>query len=367
MIERILRRSFAKPVLTVLLALAAAAAGAVWLSDLRRDVFPDLSTPVFNVIVQNAAMGAEELETGVAIPLETALAGLPEVRRIRSTSQLGVAQVRVEFEPDADYYRSRQLVAERVNQVARELPPGTEAPLVSSLTGRLNEIMEFTLEAGAGLRRPDDAARSGGVRGAQPAARRARRRGRRAARRVPAAVPGAARSGAHGGALGVTLDEVLTAVRRSNENAVRRLRDSGPDRVDRARRRPRRQRRPTCAPPWSRCATSTPVLLGDVADVREAPAVRRGIAHRLGRRSSAAGWSSSSAPTRWRSPARRARRGLRGPPPAACRPGVRLRVVYDQSELVRLRPRRRRPGGAARRRCSSWSCSSCCSATCARR
>ena len=142
MIERILRGSFARPVLTILLALAAAAAGAVWLSDLRRDVFPDLATPVFSVFVQNAAMGAEELETGVAIPLEAALAGLPEVRRIRSTSQAGVAQVRVEFEPDADYYRARQLVGARVKQVARELPPRTGTPLESSLTNRLNVVME---------------------------------------------------------------------------------------------------------------------------------------------------------------------------------------------------------------------------------
>ena len=66
--------------------------------DLRRDVFPDLSAPVFNVIVQNPAMGAEELETGIAIPMEVALAGLPDVRRIRSSSQLGVSQVTVEFE-----------------------------------------------------------------------------------------------------------------------------------------------------------------------------------------------------------------------------------------------------------------------------
>ena len=71
----------------------------------------------------------------------SAVFGLPEVRRVRSSSQLGVAQVRVEFEPDADYYRARQLVGERVNQVERDLPPGTDAPLVSSLTGRLNEIL----------------------------------------------------------------------------------------------------------------------------------------------------------------------------------------------------------------------------------
>ena len=72
------------------------------------------------------------------------------MRRLRSSSQLGVSQVTVEFEPDADYYRARQLVAERMAQVAPQLPPGTDAPLLSSLTGRLNEILEFTLEAEPG-------------------------------------------------------------------------------------------------------------------------------------------------------------------------------------------------------------------------
>ena len=150
MIERILRQSFTRAALTVILVVAACSVGAVWLQGLRRDVFPDLSAPVFNIIVQNPAMGAEELETGVAIPMEVALAGLPDVRRVRSNSQLGVAQVTIEFESDAEYYRSRQFVAERVTQVGTQLPPGTEPPLISSLTGRLNEIFEFTLEADPG-------------------------------------------------------------------------------------------------------------------------------------------------------------------------------------------------------------------------
>src|SRR5581483_12480297 len=107
MIERFIRASTSRPALAVILAVAGAAFGVMSLQNLRRDVFPDLSAPVFNVIVQNAAMGAEELETGVAIPMEVALAGLPNVRRVRSNSQLGVTQITVEFESDADYYRSR--------------------------------------------------------------------------------------------------------------------------------------------------------------------------------------------------------------------------------------------------------------------
>src|SRR5512145_3093941 len=150
MIERIIAGCFRKPLIPALIVLTGASLGALWLQELPRDVFPDLSAPVFNVIVQNAAMGAEELETAIAIPMEVALSGLPSVRRVRSTSQLGVASTTIEFEPDADYYRSRQLVAERVAQVSTDLPPGTDTPLVSSLTGRLNEIFEFTLEAEPG-------------------------------------------------------------------------------------------------------------------------------------------------------------------------------------------------------------------------
>src|SRR5262245_16370923 len=150
-IDRIVTSSFRRAPVVVVLVLAGAVAGTIAFRDLRRDVFPDLSAPVFNIIAQNAAMGAEELETGIAIPLEVALAGLPDVRLVRSSAQLGVTQVTIEFDPRVDYYRSRQLVAERVAQVAPQLPAGTDTPLLSSLTGRLNEILEFTLEAEPGV------------------------------------------------------------------------------------------------------------------------------------------------------------------------------------------------------------------------
>src|SRR6478609_1177402 len=148
MIQRFIVASFSKPLVALLLVIACSALGLVTFRDLPRDVFPDLSAPVFNVIVQNPAMGSEELETRVTIPMETVLSGLPNVRRVRSQSTLGVAQITIEFDTDADYYKSRQFVAERLSQV--ELPPGTGEPLLSSLTGRLNEIYEITIEAAPG-------------------------------------------------------------------------------------------------------------------------------------------------------------------------------------------------------------------------
>jgi cobalt-zinc-cadmium resistance protein CzcA len=278
-IERIIRASFSRPVFAIGLALAGTVLGAFALQGLRRDVFPDLSAPVFNVIVQNPAMGAEELETGIAIPVEAALAGLPDIRRVRSVSQLGVCQVTVEFEPDADYYRSRQFVAERVAQVGTQLPPGTDAPLLSGVTGRLNEIFEITLEAEPGvadLMALRDLAEFD-------------------VKNRLLAVPGVAAVERLGGYLRqfqvqidpdrmsarrISLDEVMHAVGEANVNASGGFVRQG-------------------AMEWSVRAIgraggvedlrqtvvavrgTTPVFLGDIADVREAPAVRRGMAHRL--------------------------------------------------------------------------------------
>ncbi len=326
----LMQASFRRPVFTVLLVLMAAGFGAVSLQQLRRDVFPDLSAPVFNVIVQNPAMGTEELEAAVAIPMETALAGLPDVRRIRSSSQLGVSQVTVEFEPEADYYRARQLVAERIGQVATQLPPGTDAPLLSSLTGRLNEILEFTLEAEPGaadLMSLRDLAEF-------------------EVKNRLLAVPGVAAVERLGGYLrqfqiqidpdrmaarNITLDEVMHAVGDANVNASGGfVVQGGTEWAVRAVGRVQtvEDLRTTVVAVKER----TPVLLGDVADIREAPAVRRGIAHRLAgevvscRVVKQFGADTVTVAAAIRSAIEDVQRTLPK--------GVTLRLVYDQSTLV---------------------------------
>jgi cobalt-zinc-cadmium resistance protein CzcA len=330
MIARLIRGSFHAPLLAVLLVGAGTAVGGVWMQDLRRDVFPDLSAPVFNVIAQNPAMGAEDLEISIAIPLEAALAGLPDVRRVRSASQPGVAQVTIEFEPAADYYRSRQLVAERVAQVTGGLPPGTDPPLISSLTGRLNEIFEFTLEAEPGaadLMTLRDLAEF------------------EVTNRL-LAVPGVAAVERLGGYLRqfqvqldpermsarrVSLDDVMHAVEESNLNASGGILTQGAiewtvralgrvETVDDLRRTVVVTR------------GKVPVLLGDVAEIREAAAFRRGVAHRLkGEVVSARVIKQFGSDTvQVASGIRLAIEDIRRTLPV----GVQLRIVYDQSQLV---------------------------------
>jgi cobalt-zinc-cadmium resistance protein CzcA len=328
---RLISRSNERAPLVLVLTAAAAALGTLAVQDLRRDVFPDLSAPVFNVIVQNAAMGAEELETGIAIPLETALAGLPDVRRIRSTSQLGVAQVTVEFEARAPYQSARQLVAERLSQVAPELPPGSEPPLLSSLTGRLNEILEFTLEARPGradLMSLRDLAEF-------------------EVKNRLLAVPGVAAIERLGGYLrqfqvlldpdrlvarGVSLDEVLHAAEGSNLNAAGGFVVRGPTEWS-VRAVGRATRIEDVRDTVVAVRGTTPVVLGDVAEVREGPAIRRGIAHRLqGEVVSCRVVKQFGADTvKVAAGVRQAIADL----VAGLPKGVQLRIVYDQSDLVR--------------------------------
>jgi cobalt-zinc-cadmium resistance protein CzcA len=330
MISRLIRESFQAPLLTALLVGAGTVIGAFWLQDLPRDVFPDLSAPVFNVITQNAAMGAEELETAIAIPLEVALAGLPDVRRVRSNSQLGVAQVTIEFDPNTDYYRSRQFVAERVAQVSGQLPPGTDPPLISSLTGRLNEIFEFTLEAEPGaadLMTLRDLAEF-------------------EVNNRLVAVPGVAAVERLGGYLRqfqvqldpermsarrISLDDVMHAVEESNLNASGGIVAQGSIEWT-----VRALGRAHTVDDLRRTVVSVrgdvPVLLGDVADIREAAAVRRGVAHRLkGEVVSARVMKQFGADTvQVAAGIRQAIEDIRRALPE----GVQLRTVYDQSQLV---------------------------------
>ena len=124
-------------------------AGAVSFTTLRRDLFPDLTLPTLSLLIQSPGRAATDLELTVAQPVEQALRGLPEVRRVVSTVQAEVVQVVVTFETDADPWRARQLVAERLATVIGSFPEGTGAPLITSAAGRLQEIQEIVLEGPA--------------------------------------------------------------------------------------------------------------------------------------------------------------------------------------------------------------------------
>lgn len=114
--------------------------------DMPVDVFPELNAPTVVIMTEAGGLAADEVESSVTFPIETAVNGLPGTRRVRSASAMGLSIVWVEFDWGAEIYRARQLVSERLAGVRDSLPPDTHAEItpITSITG---EVMLVALSS----------------------------------------------------------------------------------------------------------------------------------------------------------------------------------------------------------------------------
>ncbi len=265
--------------MVIAMSLLLAGAG-LWIArDMPVDVFPDLTAPTVTVLTEGHGMAPDEMESLVTFPIEAAINGASGVRRVRSATAIGIAVVWVEFDWGTDIFMARQIVAEKMALVSGNLPPQVERPILAPISSIMGEILFFAISSDTDdqlmLRTIADTV----------------------VRRRILAVPGVSQVTPIGGAErqfqvvahpdrlranNVAVNELLDAVRGASQNTSAGIYVEGPQEyvlqtIGRVRT-PAEIGDSVVAMRGDRS-----VLIRDVADVREGPALKRGEGSRNGK------------------------------------------------------------------------------------
>ncbi|MEW6612387.1 MAG: efflux RND transporter permease subunit [Pseudomonadota bacterium] len=147
MLARLIQFALSQRLFIVLATVLLAIGGWLAFRSLPIDAFPDVSSTQVKIIMKAPGMTPEEVETRITQPIEMEMLGIPRQRMLRSVSKYGLVDITLDFEDGTDIYWARQQVAERLNGILGELPPGISGGL-APITTPLGEMFMFTVEGG---------------------------------------------------------------------------------------------------------------------------------------------------------------------------------------------------------------------------
>ncbi|MGV8830208.1 MAG: efflux RND transporter permease subunit [Breznakibacter sp.] len=147
MLNKIIDFSLKNRLLVLFMAFILLVGGSYVATQMEVDVFPDLTAPSVVVLTEAHGMATEEVERLVTFPIETAVNGATNVRRVRSSSATGISIVWVDFEWNTDIFKARQIVSEKLATVAERLPENAGNPTLAPQSSIIGEIMVITVSS----------------------------------------------------------------------------------------------------------------------------------------------------------------------------------------------------------------------------
>ncbi|WP_299577566.1 efflux RND transporter permease subunit [uncultured Sunxiuqinia sp.] len=147
MLNKIIDYSLKNRLVVLIMTTLILGAGIFVSTEMEVDVFPDLNAPTVVVLTEANGMAPEEVERLVTFPIETAVNGATNIRRVRSSSAMGFSIVWVEFDWNMDIYNARQIVSEKLATIADQMPTGVGSPTLAPQSSIMGEIMMIALTA----------------------------------------------------------------------------------------------------------------------------------------------------------------------------------------------------------------------------
>ncbi|MBV8610385.1 MAG: efflux RND transporter permease subunit [Singulisphaera sp.] len=285
MFDSLIRYSLSNRGFVPLLLLGLVGSGLFSLARLPVDAVPDITNTQVMAMTSAPALGPEEVEQFITIPVENAMNGIPRIKEVRSFSQFGISGVTIVFEDGTDIYWARQQVGERLDQARTSIPQEFGQPEMGPIATGLGEVFQFQLRNAEGSPNPRSLMELRTILDWE------------VARRLKS-VPGVVEVNALGGELktyeveldpnrllarGIALNQVYEAIRRNNLNAgggyiqrngeLRVIRGVGL--ID--------SLKDLEEVVLATTGGGTPIYVRDVGTVRFAPMLRHGAATRDGR------------------------------------------------------------------------------------
>jgi cobalt-zinc-cadmium resistance protein CzcA len=149
MLEKIIRVALQQRLIVIVLAVIALAVGLDATRKLSIDAYPDVTNVQVQIATEAPGRSPEEVERFVTVPVEIAMTGLPGIEEMRSLNKPGLSLITLVFTDATDVYFARQLVMERLIEVAATMPTGV-TPVLGPVSTGLGEVFQYTLD------KPDD-------------------------------------------------------------------------------------------------------------------------------------------------------------------------------------------------------------------